>query len=46
MFSNNFKRIGCSFADNKIFEKSKMASKLDQWQTCCETAVAIATVLN
>ena len=39
MFSTNFSKLCCSFAQNKISEKSKMA-------TCCETTVAIATVLN
>ena len=28
MFSKNFKKIGCSFAKNKIFEKSKMAAMM------------------
>ena len=28
MFSTNFKKIGCSFAENKIFEISKMAAKM------------------
>ena len=27
MFSTNFKKIGCSFAENNIFEKFKMAAK-------------------
>ena len=27
MFSTNFKKICCSFAENKIFEKSKMVVK-------------------
>ena len=27
MFSTNFNKICCSFAKNKIFEKSKMAAK-------------------
>ena len=28
MYSNNFKETGCSFAENKIFEKSNMAAKM------------------
>ena len=28
MFSTNFSKIGCSFAQNKICEKSKMAAKM------------------
>ena len=28
MFSTNFKKNGSSFAENKIFEKSKMAAKM------------------
>ena len=28
MFSTNFKKIGCSFAENIIFQKSKMAAKM------------------
>ena len=28
MFSTNSNRIYCSFAKNKIFEKSKMAAKM------------------
>ena len=28
MFSTNFKKINCSFAENKIFEKSKMMVKI------------------
>ena len=28
MFSTNFKKTGCSFAENKIFEKPKMAAKM------------------
>ena len=28
MFSNNPSKICCSFAKNKIFEKSKMAAKM------------------
>ena len=28
MFSTNFKKSGCSLAENKIFEKSKMAAKI------------------
>ena len=43
MFSASFKKICCIFASNKIFEKSKMAIKR---RTCCETTVAIATVLK
>ena len=27
MFSTNYSKICCSFATNKIFEKSKMAAK-------------------
>ena len=27
MFSTNFSKICCSFAQNEIFEKSKMAAK-------------------
>ena len=43
MFSTNSIKICCSFAKNKNFEKSKMAAKL---LTCCETTVAMTTVLN
>ena len=28
MFSTNFKKICCSFTENKIFEKSKIAAKI------------------
>ena len=28
MFSTNFKKIWCSFEQNKILEKSKMAAKM------------------
>ena len=28
MFSTNFSKNCCSFAQNKIFEKSKMAAKM------------------
>ena len=28
MFSTNSSRICCSFAENKIFEKTKMAAKM------------------
>ena len=28
MFSTNFKKTCCSFAENKIFEKSKMVVKM------------------
>ena len=28
MFSTDFSKICCSFAQNKIFEKSKMAAKM------------------
>ena len=28
MFFTNFKKIGYSFAENKIFEKSKMVAKM------------------
>ena len=28
MQSTDFKKIRCSFAENKIFEKSKMAAKM------------------
>ena len=28
MFSNNFSKICCSFVQNKIFEKSKMAAEM------------------
>ena len=28
MFSINFNKIGCSFAQNKMFEKSNMAAKM------------------
>ena len=38
MFSTNFKKISCSFAENKIFENPR-------WRACCEAAVAIATDL-
>ena len=41
MFSTNFSKICCSFAQNINFEKSKMAD-----MTSCERTVAIATVLN
>ena len=44
MFSSNFKNICCIFAENKIFEKSKM--RQPRWRTCRKTIVAIATVLN
>ena len=39
MFCTYFKKICCIFAENKIFEKSKMAEM-------CERTAAIATVLN
>ena len=29
MVSTNFSEIYCSFAQNKIFEKSKMAAKME-----------------
>ena len=35
MFSTNFSKICCSFAQNKIFEKSKMADML--WNDCCHS---------
>ena len=41
MHSTNFKKICCSFAENKIFEISKMADI-----SFCARTVAIATVLN
>ena len=44
MFSTSFKKIGFSFVKNILFEKSKMAAKIADIR--CETAVAIATVLN
>ena len=28
MFSTNFSKIFCSFAQNRIFEKSKIAAKM------------------
>ena len=28
MFSTNFKKICCNFAENKFFEKSKTAAKM------------------
>ena len=28
MFSTNFSKICCSFAQNKMFEKSKMVAKM------------------
>ena len=28
MFSTNFKKIGCNFAENIIFENSKMAAEM------------------
>ena len=40
MFSTNFSKICCSLAQNKILEKSNMAD------ICCETTVAIASVLD
>ena len=43
-FSTNFSKICCSFTQNENFEKSKMAVKMRR--TCCETTVAIVTVLN
>ena len=30
MFSTNFKKICYSFAENRIFEKSKMAAKMSE----------------
>ena len=39
MFSTNSSKICCRFAKNKIFEKSKMASKM-------AAKMAMATVLN
>ena len=44
MLSTNFSKICCSFAQNKIFGKSKMAAKMADMY--CKTTVAIATVLN
>ena len=44
MFSTNSSKICCSFAKNKIFEKSKMAAK--KGGHVVKTAVAMATVLN
>ena len=44
MFSNNSSKICCSFAKSTIFENSKMGTA--RWRTCCETTVAMATVLN
>ena len=38
MFSTNFSKIWCNFAQNKFFEKSKMALAKMQ-RTCCETTV-------
>ena len=43
MSSTNSTKNCCSIAKNKIFEKNKMGPK---WRTCCETTVAMATVLN
>ena len=40
MFSTNFKKIDCSFSENKTFEKSKMAAGK------MAMTVAIATALN
>ena len=36
MFSTNFKKISRGFAENKIFEKSKMAAKMADmlWNNC------------
>ena len=45
MFSTKFKKVFCNFADEYFFEKSKMAANA-RWQTCCQTTVAKATVLN
>ena len=42
MFSTNFSKICCSFAQNKIFERTRWRPR---WRTFCETTVAIATVL-
>ena len=44
MFSTNCSKICCSFPQNKIFEKAKMAAKIGKH--FCDTTVAIATVLN
>ena len=38
MFSTNLSKICCSFAQNKIFEKSKIASKYGR--IYCEMTVA------
>ena len=43
MFSTNFRKNLLPFCIKLIFEKSKMAANMG---TCCETTVAIATVLN
>ena len=43
MFSINFQKIDCSFAENISFEKSNMAAKM---AICCESAVAIATAFK
>ena len=44
-FSTNFEKHCCIFEkkNKKIFEKSKMAIKK---QTCCKTAVAMASIFN
>ena len=39
MFSTNFSKICCSFAQNKIVEKSKMAAKMVDMLSngCCHS---------
>ena len=39
MFSTNFKNIWCIFAENRIFEKSKMTGKMTDmlWNDCCHS---------
>ena len=44
MFSTDFKNIGYSFTKKNIF--LKIASRWTRWQTWCEIAVAIATVIT
>ena len=38
MFFTNFKKIGCSFAENKFLEKSEMTAKVTKmlWNDCYE----------
>ena len=39
LFSTNFRKIRWSFAENKIYEKSKMAAKMEDilWKGCCHS---------